>query len=359
MNSNGFDSSMMGQILMDQWDYFNWYYLEKQLKSPSFQLFSGKSNFGFWNGSDRIIGISMDHIQSHPWTRVMDTLKHEMAHQFVDEVLLSRNNTPHDTAFHYACSRLKVPAHAGESWYLDPTEASNQEKNPVIQKISKLLSLAQSPNENEAQLAMKKARELLMKHQVDEHSLHPENRTYKILEIGSAKKRFDRWEKKLISILQEFFFVKILWQSGLIKDIQSMGHIPVAHGQPENLSMAAYVHDYFQSLLPQLWKDFKSRNNLTSDKPRKEFYFGVLCGFAEKLREQNAHLAQFKALVWKGDKHLEAFFKQLHPHTSNRSSGRPIVVGEAFDQGKATGKKVILNRPIENRPGQSGRYLNP
>lgn len=359
MSSSGFDSSIMGQILMDQWDYFNWYYLENQLKSPSFQLFYGQSRFGFWKGSDRIIGISIDHIQSHPWIRVMDTLKHEMAHQFVDEVLQRKKDSPHDTAFQYACSRLKVPAHAGESWYLDPAEASCQEKNPIVQKISKLLSLAQSPNENEAQLAMKKARELLIKHQVDEHALHSDKHIYKVLEIGSPKKRFDRWEKKLISILQEFFFVKILWQTSFIKTAHSMGHIPVAHGKPENLSMAAYVHDYFQALLPKLWNDLKSRNNLTSDKPRKEFYFGVLCGFAEKLRAQNAQLEQIKALVWKGDKHLDTFFKDLHPHTSQRSSGRPIVVGEAFDQGKKTGKSVVLNRPIEQGSTQSGRLLKP
>lgn len=350
-----------GIALSDQWKFYNNYYLNDSLREPSFDIFQGTSRFGYWQADDRVIGISHQHLLDHPWTRVAETLRHEMAHQFVDEVLENGGLRPHGDAFRYACQRLRVSHKAGESWYFNNPSQSKEGDNPhedtadpLINKISKLLSLAQSPNENEAQLAMNKARELLLKHQISLDDLdknqnnHP--RSYQFLEMGSPKSRFAQWEKKLMFILQEYFFVKILWTPGLVKNKLSMGSVPLAHGTHSNLAMAQYVHGFFINLLPNLWKEFKKNRGITSDKPRQEYYFGVLYGFAEKLHEQNKHFATTKSLIWKGDPQLDDFYHSLHPHIQSRRSSK-AVVGQAFQEGHEKGRSVTLNRPIHNASG--------
>jgi hypothetical protein len=352
-------------VILDQWRFFNSYYLNSSLRPPMIRLYSGRSRFGYWDGDSRLIGISLEHIMEHPWTRVMDTLRHEMAHQYVQEVLMVADETPHGEAFQHACRRLAVPAHAGESWYYDPADSYEggraMERNPVVEKISKLLSLATSPNEHEAQLAMKKAHELLLRHQISEADLRSDadaaERPYRVMEVGPAKARFERWEKKLISILQQYFFVDVIWVPSLIRDRITLGNVPLAHGRPENLAMADYVYNYFNRLLPELWKEFKKERGLRSDKNRREYYYGVMTGFSEKLAEQKAYLANEKALVWKGDRKLREFFRQLHPFTSSRSSSS-ATVGQAFLDGRETGKSVVLNKPIQGDHGNRGRLLN-
>lgn len=344
--------------ILQQWDFFNYYYLKGQLRHPQIEVFSGKSSFGFWKPDTRIIGISRDHIDEHPWIRVMETLRHEMAHQFVDEVINFAYVKPHGDAFEYACRKLRVPSHASESWHYDKNQKRDSSENPIIQKVAKLLSLAQSPNENEAQLAMKKARELLLKHQLSDDVINAGNSFahYKTMEIGTAKGRFERWEKKLTHILQDYFFVKIIWDSSWISQKSRMGSIPIAHGRPENLAMADYVYHFFLNLLPNLWEDFKKNQNLNSDRRRREYYYGVLCGFADKLEQQNTHLQQEKALIWTGDKGLDDFYRHLHPRIHSQSSGS-ATVGEVFMHGKETGQNVVLNKPVSAPSQNSGKLL--
>lgn len=350
--------SKLGLALADQWKFFNNYYLSDQLREPSFLLFNGSSKFGYWAPDTRVIGISKDHILEHPWTRVMETLKHEMAHQFASEVLHVENEKPHGDAFSYACNKLRVPTNAGESWYFDESKDSKDTRNPVLSKVSKLLSLAQSPNENEAQSAMNKARELLLRHQISLNELNNQENSYQFLEIGPAKLKFSKWEKKLISILQEFFFVKIIWIPSLVKSKLKMGSVPLAHGSIPNLAMADYVYRYFCSLLPKLWNDFKRSSKTNSNKPRLDYFFGVLYGFAEKLRDQNNHLATTKSLIWLGDPQLDKFYDHLHPHIQSRRSPQTYV-GQSFHDGKQKGHSVTLNKPINATSSNNApKYLS-
>ena len=343
-DSNTFDSQI-GLALADQWNFFNNYYLSDQLREPSFTLFEGTSQFGYWAPESRIIGISKPHIKEHSWTRVMETLKHEMAHQYASEVLQGEKEPPHGDAFKYACHKLRISSKAKESWYFQNLSDSQSAQNPVIAKVSKLLSLAQSPNENEAQSAMKKARELLLRYQINEGEIDSSTNTYQFLEIGPAKLKFSKWEKKLMSILQDYFFVKIIWIPSLVKSKLKIGSVPLAHGSNANLAMADYVYDYFCKVRPKLWKDFKQSSNLTSDRPRMDYYLGVTYGFAEKLSEQNKQLASSKSLVWSGDPNLDEFYYNIHPHIQVRRSSQNQV-HESFRDGQQRGRAVTLNKPI-------------
>jgi len=75
-------------------------------------------------------------------------LKHEMAHQFVHEVL-GEQEAPHGPAFRATCARLGIDQRAGGL----PQPAQSADQRRLLERVHKLLALAQSDNQHEAEAA--------------------------------------------------------------------------------------------------------------------------------------------------------------------------------------------------------------
>ena len=89
------------------WDHYNRDYLGGALERPRIAVGEGTTRLGQWDGERRILTISAAHIERDAWLSVMETLRHEMAHQFAQEVLDAADSAPHGSAFRHACSRLR------------------------------------------------------------------------------------------------------------------------------------------------------------------------------------------------------------------------------------------------------------
>src|SRR5690606_32121113 len=144
------------------WAYYNSEYVDEALVEPSFRLVDGMADLGRWDRDRREIRIALQHLRDDPWQEVMATLRHEMAHQFADEVLRATAEPPHGPAFREACRRLRVEPSATARGPDGAAAAANDEAARLTRLVSKLLALGASPNENEAAAAMRKARELML-----------------------------------------------------------------------------------------------------------------------------------------------------------------------------------------------------
>ena len=142
-----------------------------------------------------------------PWSVVSEVLRHEMAHQFVSEQLKGHeDDTPHGPAFQRICSRFGIDPRAaglpeGEGPAGPPTEGAR-----VLRKVQRLLALAESSNEHEAQSAMSAASRLMLKYNIahlqnpgprslDPQSLDPQDDGYRFTHLGVPKKRISAAEK--------------------------------------------------------------------------------------------------------------------------------------------------------------------
>src|SRR5690606_8871894 len=79
----------------------------------------------------------------------------------------------------------------------------------ILERISHLLALAQSDNENEAQVAMTKARRLMLKYNI-EAAIAGASRRYSFRHLGKPTGRRMAWQRALANLLSEFFFVEIV-----------------------------------------------------------------------------------------------------------------------------------------------------
>ena len=330
------------------WDYYNDLYLKKSLKRPVIRLSSLKSAFGKWEAATRTITLSLVHIETDDWLCVMDTLRHEMAHQYVDEVLRPVNESAHGPAFKKSCRRLRCghgPA---------VLDGPLKEDRP-LRRLRKVLSLAASPNENEAQQAVQKARELMLKYNLDHVALDGV-RDFACRTLGHVKARHTAAELRMASLLGRFFFVEVLWQHSYDARRDKTGTILTVYGTPANLEMAHYVHDYLWTVMASLWMCYRQARGITGQRQRQKYFAGVLDGFYRKLESQDRMILETKDLVWKGDPGLEEYYRYLNPRIRTYHSGG-VKADDAYRAGVHDGRQVTLHRPIAENKAAHGGFL--
>ncbi|MDA0372622.1 MAG: SprT-like domain-containing protein [Planctomycetota bacterium] len=340
--------------LHEWWGYYNDEYCRGQLQPVSIALSRGTTKeLGSWDGRRRLIEISAAHIQTDAWQDVMSTMRHEMAHQFAEEVLVAHGEPPHGPAFRKACRILRVEARATASGPDAVAAAADDAAARLTRVVSKLLALGSSPNENEAAAAMRKARALMLEHNV---GIVQEDRTrsFQHRGIGEIRKRHPAWEYTLTRVLTDFFFVRGIWAEDYDAESAKGGTRLFLYGTKANLEMAEYVHAFLSSLLPQLWRAHKRENALRTERPRLQFYDGVLHGFLRKLREQDRPAdPRATALVWRGDPRLDEYYRWLNPRIRMRGGGTRTVT-DAFFAGQEAGRSVTIHRPLQSGDGSSG-----
>ena len=347
------------------WKHYNREFLRDALRIPVIELSSGHERLGAWDRTHRRILISVMHVEVDPWGQVLDTLRHEMAHQFVDEILQPEGESAHGAAFAQTCERLRCQATArarqsGPGPTANGIAGDGPQEERVIRLVRKLLSLSQSPNENEAQAAMRKARRLLLKYNVD---LVQEDgqRNYDRHLLGQVKGRHPAWELWVAMLLSDFFFVEVLWAHSYEAARDRPGTVLEIYGTRTNLAMAEYVFDFLEGLLPRLWERYRQEQDLQDNRERMRFYAGVAQGFHEKLALE-ARLEKEReidedttALVWNGDQQLQAFYHYHNPRIVTRTTGG-VAATDAFHHGVAQGRRVTIHQPVEKASGFGG-YL--
>jgi hypothetical protein len=331
------------------WDYYNHLYLREALKRPVIRLMPLAGALGKWDAAARTLTLSLSHIEQDDWFAVMDTLRHEMAHQYVDEVLGPVNETAHGRAFQEAGRKLRCGHKASERV---PPPA---EEERALRRLKKVLSLAASPNEHEARRAVQKARELMLKYNLDRVEADRE-RDFSCLALGPVKARHTAAELRMASLLGRFFFVEVLWQHTYDARRDRAGTVLTVYGTPPNLDMAHYVYDFLWTVMGSLWARYRESRRLPDQRQRQRYFAGVLDGFYRKLEGQDRALRGTRALVWRGDPRLTAYFRYLNPRVRT-SYGAGVTAGESYRAGVDDGRRVNLHRPIEQAASSHGGYI--
>jgi hypothetical protein len=335
------------------YDELNGAHFRSKLRKATIELSDASDRLGQWNPELRTVEISRKLAFEKPWGVVVEVLKHEMAHQFVHEVLGRTDEPPHGPSFRETCGRLGIDASA--AGMPDAPERPESELR-VLERVAKLLALAESPNANEAQAAASAAQRLMLKHNLDTASARA-SRGYSFRHLGRATGRISEPERLVAAILAEHFFVEAIWVPVYRATEGKRGRVLEVCGTPANLEMASYVHAFLLHAAERLWAEHKRGRGIRGDRDRRAYLAGVMIGFREKLEAQKR--ADAKAgLVWVGDAELHQYYRRRHPyvrHTHLEGGGR----GEAHAHGREAGRNLVLHRGIDAPATPSGKLLPP
>ena len=271
-----------------------------------------------------------------------------MAHQYAWEVLGAKDETAHGPAFRQVCEERGFDARASG---LPDGETQDESRlaDPVLEKVSRLLALADSPNQHEAESAMRLASKLMLKHNLD--VIDSENGRYCYRHLGKPTGRVNEAERQIAGILGDYFFVEVIWVSVWRVREGKRGSVIEVCGTRENVELAEYVHAFLTHTSEQLWKQHRRAHRIKGNRDRLQYVAGVMAGFREKLEHEKHQQAQ-QGLVWVGDPASAAYLRARHPYT-RRSYYNMKPKGAAHQAGRQAGRRLTLHRGVKQ--GSSGQ----
>ncbi len=344
--SAALEAKLLGRIVAE-WDSINATHFREVLRRPVFRLSDTRAQLGQWSPGVRSLSLSRPLVTEHPWAVVIEVLKHEVAHQFVDEVMRV-DEPPHGPTFQRVCAQLGIGGHARAELPPAPVVADAPE-NRVVHRIRKLLALAESPNQHEAEAAATAARKLMLRFNIDVGMDDPQaaSSRYGFRHLGRPSGRILEHDRRLALILTTYFFVDGLWVPVYRPLEGKRGSVLEICGLEPNLAMAEHVHAFLSETALRLWADYRKTATATSNRDRQAFLAGVMSGFEAKLSVQNEQF-QEQGLVWVPGPELGAYFKRRYPRTQTVRRGG-ATRNAAYAQGEEAGGGIVLSKPVESR----------
>jgi Protein of unknown function (DUF2786)/SprT-like family len=334
----------------DSYDQLNGDLFRATLRLPAFELVTSTERLGRWVPATRTLELSRQLLFTHGWGVLEEVLKHEMAHQFVDEVLSIHDETAHGPAFRQVCEERGIDARAAGA----PDAPEDESRNPILERIAKLLALAESPNEHEAQAAMSAAQRLMLKHNIDSVT-SGRRASYCFRHLGKPTGRVSEHERRLATILDKFFFVQVIWVPVWRVVEAKRGSVLEVCGTRENVELAAYVYDFLMYTADALYRADRRKRRDRSHSGRRKFLAGVMSGFHQRLQSERERGAA-QGLVWVGDAELGGFFRRRHPRI-RWTRLAATNGGEAYSRGQTAGRDIVLHRGVKAGPSEVVRRL--
>lgn len=308
-------------------------------------VFEGKE-LAHFNAPYFQIALNRVLITSATDATVRDILKHELAHYLT---YIFYGEVPHHgKEFHEICERFNISKETARATMNLKDTNESQEGNikgqKVLEKVKKLLQLAQSSNTHEAELATQKANELLLRYNLEYLDSTEQEAIY--VEKVLVQKRKDAKLAAIYDILKHF----------IVKPVLSYGKNQCAlevSGPKVNVELAQYVAHFLDQELDHLWLKAKKENGLEGVMAKNSFFIGVAKGFEIKMKEvKNQFSNDDKKSLIKIEKELTHNIEIIYGRLS-QSQARNRIDEKAQNLGVDSGKKLTIRKGIETRKSNS------
>lgn len=224
------------------------------------------------------------------------------------------------------------------------------EQNPIIEKIRKLLALANSSNEHEAALAASHAQRLLSEHNLAMADIESEQKPQSADKVeAQASKTLPKWVRHLSSGICSAF------------DCQAIHHPTTGKmtfiGVGADVQIAAYTFAYLDKTVRRLCSTYMtvhvSRDipNRHRELKRQSYYLGAVSTINTRLREQKAVTPTTPgALVPVKEELIKKAMSEIGPIRTVRSR-RSYIDSHAYTKGQQDGHNVGINKGIGSSGG--------
>ena len=155
-----------------------------------------------------------------------------------------------------------------------------------VDKIKKLLALAESDNENEAKAALLKARELMAEHKVAESDIAPETSVRHVETGYKCSKRKDPWMQSLATLIGENYCCQAYTVRGYGKQTHTVCFV----GLDEDVELCVTVFSYAVDFIHKKTKKIRKENSVfgpeTATVMADSYGIGFFAGVQEAFQKQ-------------------------------------------------------------------------
>lgn len=249
----------------------------------SFVLFEDPKKLGYYDSRCFQIGLNKKLLYLAHQETIDNILRHELAHLYCFHSY-GNSTQAHGVEYRQVCEKFGWDKEVyGASLNLDDERKiyqDDQEFNKVFERIQKLLSLASSSNEHEAQAATLKANQLLLKYNLkDMQKVHDHEEIVYVKRVYETK-RTNAMINALYDILGNFYVRPIY------NRVQGGVYLEVI-GSKINVELADYIAKFLVGEFDYLWKKAQKENSwLKGIQKKNSFYQGLCDGFIRKLHQE-------------------------------------------------------------------------
>lgn len=347
--------------LAQEYRHLCWLY-RVQLKLPLFEISEGQSRAGSWSPGLGTLSLASWLIRDHSWDVVLEVLKHEMSHQYVEH-LGRGDEMPHGPAFQEACDRLGVHPEFRVSQGAIPRLLSTegQKSGGMLSRVEKLFALAQSANEHEAALAMAKANAILRRYNIERLDCRAAT-DYDYLVIHPGGKRIAVHQRLIAAILKDFFYVNVVIARQFEAKSGETLRVIELTGAKENLAVAGHVYHFLVRRLEYLWQEYRKSTG-AAGREKNSYWLGVLNGFREKLAIQDQEAMRTRSdstdssLICASDPGLIRYYRARYPRLRTVQHNGPQVYGDPYQAGQQEGKQLVIHKGVGSEAAGAGTGL--
>jgi hypothetical protein len=219
------------------------------------------------------------------------------------------------------------------------------ETNPIIEKIKKLLALANSTNEHEAALAASHAQRLLSEHNLAMADILSEHKPQSADRVETAvSKSMPKWQRHLSAGVCEAFDCQAIFSPALGK----LTFIGIG----ADVQIASYTFSYLDRTIRRLCSSYMKHHVAATvsgrqrELVRQSYYLGAVSTITRRLTEQKVQTPITPgALVPVKKSLIKRAMAEMGPTRTVRSR-RSYINSSAYLKGQEDGHQVGINKGI-------------
>lgn len=240
-------------------------------------IYNNKSMLGYFDPNFYELGFHecLMHLSKN---QLHNVIRHEIAH-YITFISYGEIVQSHGIEFKTFCQSMEWGEEIYKATFCleDGLHLSEIEENSIFRKVQKLMALATSSNKNEAEQAMIKSQQLLLKHNIESKYIDSEDEEKLFLKRILKQKRENAKMRSIATILETFFINTIYVRAGNFTYLEILGNAV-------NVEIAEYVAIVLHSDLDKLWDQTKKEANLKGMVAKNSFFLGLAKGYCNKIK---------------------------------------------------------------------------
>lgn len=284
---------------------------------------------------------------------LQNIIRHELAH-YITFINYGDTVTPHGDEFRAFCKRMgwNEEVYKATTCHDDDICLTVAQENSILRKVKKLMALATSSNKHEAEQAMIKSQQLLLKHNIDVSNVEDDEEEKIFLKRIMKQTKKSAKMRSIAQILGTFFVNTVYNRS------EGFTYLEVV-GSATNVEIAEYVAKTLERELDTLWDQAKEQQpDLKGAIAKNSFFIGVARGYCNKIhflkRQYDTNTSNALILIEKKLKYATAM---AYPQLS-KSSSHASYCSKSSQLGEQAGRELNINPAVNNYSNNSETYLS-
>lgn len=309
-------------------------------------IYNNKSMLGYFDSNFYELGFHESLMHSSK-EQLNNIIRHELAH-YMTFINYGETVQHHGVEFRAFCQLMgwNEEVYKATICIEDGEKASGIEESTILRKVQKLMALATSSNKNEAEQAMIKAQQLLLKHNIESKYIGSEDEEKIFLKRIMKQKKENAKMRSIAQILETFFVSTIYRRAGDFIYLEILGNAV-------NIEIAEYVASFLQCELDKLWNQAQQHANLRGMIAKNSFFLGLAKGYCNKIqafkREYNNDVSNALMVIEKKLVDAKAMVYQRLSKTT--SSGNYCAQSSAL--GEQMGRQLNINPALNKSSNNS------